>query len=53
MFIKKFLLNLHVHDSTYHKQICSGHKGTNLVKGMDQNLHRLEVAGAQIRQKTL
>jgi len=54
MFIKEFLLNSHVHDSFYHKEICSGHKGLPILfKDMDQNLHRLEVVGAQIRLKTL
>ena len=55
MFIKEFLLNSHVHDSIYPKQICSEHKKSPpiLFNDMDQNLHRLEVAGAQIQLKTL
>jgi len=54
MFIKEFLVNSHVHDSIYHKQIYSGHKGLPILfKDMDQNLHRLEVAGDQIWLKTL
>jgi hypothetical protein len=38
MFIDEFLLNSHVHDSIYRKQICSGHKGLPILfKDMDQN----------------